>query len=93
MASNWNPRTHPWRVRRIYATGAAGMYGWRDSVETFETKEEAVAKCDEKMTGGCYEVEVTLAVLKDGKHVAWEDVCKRKINKKRVDAKPRKTRS
>lgn len=36
-----NPDTHPWFVRRYYATSAYGLYGWSNTTSTHATEEEA----------------------------------------------------
>ena len=85
MASNWNPQTHPYRVRKIRA---GGPHGWSDSVRTYATLEEAMVSIKAKMAGGEYESQLDFANLnEEGKHDKWIRLATRKINKPVVETK------
>lgn len=88
MAANWNPKTHPYRVRKIRTSGQRGFYGWADSVRTYATLEEAMEAVKAKMTGGEYEAQLDFAHLNEqGKHDKWISLATRKINKPVVETK------
>jgi hypothetical protein len=78
--SNWNPTTHPFRVRKIRR---GGPHGWSDSVATFSTFEEAEVAMKARMTGGEYEAQLDRAKFDaDGKWDGWIRVATRKIGRK-----------
>lgn len=80
--SNWNPNTHPFRVRKIRK---GGPYGWSDRVATYETLEQAIVELEAKMTGGVYESQLDKAKMTDaGKWDGWIRIATRKINQKAV---------
>ena len=78
MANTWNPKTHPYRVRKV---SRGGPYGWSDRVMTYETLEEAIAATNAKMTGGEYEAQLDKAKFdSNGKWDGWDRIGRRKIN-------------
>lgn len=80
----WNPKTHPFRVRKIRRGGFAG---WSDSWMTYSTIEEAKAALDAKMKGGEYEAQLDQAKFNDdGKWNGWNRIATRKINQRAVCA-------
>lgn len=79
---DWNPKTHPYRVRKIRV---GGPNGWSDQVRTFETVQQAQADMNAKMTGGEYEAQLDHARFDaNGKWDGWTRLATRKINKKAV---------
>jgi hypothetical protein len=82
--SKWNPRTHPFRVRKIRV---GGPHGWSDSVATYSTIQEAELAMDARMTGGEYEAQLDQSKFDDsGNWNGWTRIAIRKIHRKMVRA-------
>ena len=78
----WNPKTHPYRVRKVRSGGFAG---WSDSIATYATLEEASKAMEARMTGGEFEFQLDKSKDdKNGKWDGWDRLANRKINQKIV---------
>ena len=45
-----------YRVLACLKTGASGLYGWKDRVTSFSSKEEALSEIQKPMLAGCYKL-------------------------------------
>jgi hypothetical protein len=73
----WNPLEKPYRIRRIFQAGS-NLYGWSDTTEVVSTEKDGRDAVAALMPAGCTEVQLHMAIMKDGRHVGWKEIAKRK---------------
>lgn len=81
MSEQWNPVEKPWRVSRVFQSGASYHHGWKYQTPTaFATYAEAYEEFMKKQGRGFLSADITFAEnaatwMKNGK---WKMIQKRK---------------